>query len=457
MKKSLLTLISILLVAAFVLAACGTPAEVTEEAQATVAPAAPAATEAPAATAEAPVATEAPAADATATEPLYVAPATAAAGQTVITIWHQWSGDYLAAITQVFKDYQTAHPNIIIDLSKPNDVTAALKVAVPAGEGPDILAWANDQIGSNALIGNIVALDDQGVTLDFLKSTYEPAAVNGVVWQGKIWALPEAEEGIALVYNKKLVTAEYLPKNPTDFADVLAKAKKFFEDKKIPLFCNQGFKGADAYHIAPVFFNFGVPTYVDDQGKVYVNTPEAQKAMEWLLAIKPYMLQDADDNACRAAVKEGKAGAQWGGPWLLADYDKAGIDYGIAPIGKPFVGIKTLMLSKNAVDRGTAAAALDIMKYYTSAEVQKKLALANKTIPAATAALKDPEVQALPAIAGFGAALNLGIPMANTPFANAQWGPVGDAVGAIWNGSQNPADALAAAQAKIEKDVAAMK
>ena len=91
-----------MLVAAFVLAACGAPAATATEAPAaaTEVPAAPAATEAPAATA-APAGTEAPAA--TPTEPLYTAPATAAAGQTVITIWHQWSGDYLTAITQVFK------------------------------------------------------------------------------------------------------------------------------------------------------------------------------------------------------------------------------------------------------------------------------------------------------------------------------------------------------------------
>ena len=456
MKKSLLSVFSIMLVAAFVLAACGAPAATATEAPAaaTEVPAAPAATEAPAATA-APAGTEAPAA--TPTEPLYTAPATAAAGQTVITIWHQWSGDYLTAITQVFKDYEASHPNVIIDLSKPSDVSSALKVAVPAGEGPDIIAWANDQIGANALNGNIVALDDQGITKDFLSSTYEPAAVNGVIYQGKIWALPETEEGIALVYNKKLVTDEYLPKDPMNFDDLLAKAKKFYEDKKMPLFCNQGFKGGDAYHIAPVFFTFGVPTYVDDQGKVYLNTPEATKAMEWLVSIEPYMFKDADDNACRTAMKEGKVGAQWGGPWLLADFDKAGLDYGIAPMGKPFVGIKTVMLTKNAVDRGTAAVALDIMKYYTSAEVQGKLDLANKTIPAATAALKSPEVQALPAVVGFGTALNLGIPMANSPFAGAQWGPVGDAVSAVWNGSQKPADVMAAAQTAIEKAVEAMK
>jgi arabinogalactan oligomer / maltooligosaccharide transport system substrate-binding protein len=281
--------------------------------------------------------------------------------------------------------------------------------------------------------------------------------VNGVIWQGKIWGLPETQEGIALVYNKDLVTEEYLPSDPSNFDDLLAKAKKFYEDKKIPLFCNQGFKGGDAYHIAPVFFGFGVPSYVDDQGAVHLDDPGAVKAMDWLTQIKPYLLQDADDNACRTAVKEGKAGAQWGGPWLLSDFDSAKINYGIAPMGKPFVGIKTVMLTKNGVDRGNTDLALDIMKYYTSAEVQKKLALVNKTIPAQTAALKDPEVQALPAVAGFGAALNLGVPMANTPYAGAQWGPVGDAVGAVWNGSQKPDEAVAAAQKAIEDAVAAMK
>jgi arabinogalactan oligomer/maltooligosaccharide transport system substrate-binding protein len=97
------------------------------------------------------------------------------------------------------------------------------------------------------------------------------------------------------------------------------------------------------------------------------------------------------------------------------------------------------------------------MKYFTSAEVQAKLALTNKTVPAATAALQNPEVAALPTLAGFGAALNTGVPMANTPFASAQWGPVGEASVAIWTGAQTPAEALAAAQQAIEAAIMQMK
>ena len=422
MKRTLFVLLSALMVAGILLAACApkpTP---------TVAP---------------PVATEVP------TEPPV---------ETVtITIWHLWAGDYLNAITEVFNQYMADHPNVVIDLSKPDDVTAALAVAIPAGEGPDIIGWANDAIGTNALNGNIVALDDYGVDMAFLQSTYEPAAVAGVVWMDKIWALPESQEGITLVYNKAVAGPEDFPADPMDFADLLVKAQAYYEANGIPLFCNQGFPGGDAYHVAPLYFGFGVPEYVDDEGVAYLNTPEAIDAGEWLLSVKPYLLTEMSHELCKTALVEGKVAAWWTGPWAIADLENAGIDYGFVPMGKPFVGIKALMLTANAVDRGHAEVALDIMKYFTSYEAQKAMTLANKTIPANTQALNDPEVQALSTIAGFGASLNLGIPMANTPYAGAQWGPVGDATGAIWNGSQTPAEALAAAQTAVETAIAGMK
>ncbi len=384
-------------------------------------------------------------------------PASGEAPET-ITIWHQWSGAYLDAITAAFNQYMTDHPNVTIDLSKPDDVTASLAVAIPAGEGPDIIAWANDQIGTNALKGNIVALDDYGVDQAFLSSTYEPAAVKGVVWQGKIWALPESQEAITLIYNKAIASPSDFPTDPTDFAGLLDKAKAYKEaNPGKTLFCNQGFPGGDAYHIAPVYFGFGVPQYVDDQGNVTLNTPEAVAAGQWLVDVKPYLLSEQTYDICKAAFTEGKVAAFWSGPWIIADLDTAGIQYGFVPMGKPFVGIKTLMVTANAVQRDHAALAVDIIKYYTGFDAQKAITLANKTIPANTAVMNDPEVQALTTIAGFGANANLGIPMANTPFANAQWGPVGDATAAIWNGSQTPAEALAAAQTAIETAVAGMK
>ncbi|WP_322494212.1 extracellular solute-binding protein [Chloroflexus sp.] len=382
-------------------------------------------------------------------------PTTAPAQQVTIRIWHQWDGAYLTAIEQAFRDYEASHPNVKIDLSKPEDVSNALNVAIPAGEGPDIIGWANDQIGQQALVGNIVALNDYSITEDFLRSTYEPAAVKGVIWQDKIWALPETQEGIALIYNKKVIGDMKLPATLDELLQMAKDFRAANPDKT--LVCNQGFGGSDAYHVAPIYFGYGVPSYVDDEGKVYVNSPEMIKGGEWLAEMSKVSFSEQSYDICKAALAEGKAAMWWTGPWAIAGIEQDGVDYGILPLGKPFVGIKTLMLTRNAVERGNAEVALDIMKYFTSAEVQAKLALTNKTVPAATTALKNPEVAALPTLAGFGASLNAGVPMANTPFAAAQWGPVGDASVAIWTGTQSPADALAAAAQAIEAAIMQMK
>ncbi|HNS64769.1 MAG TPA: hypothetical protein PKN11_10105, partial [Anaerolineaceae bacterium] len=48
--------------------------------------------------------------------------------EVTIKVWHQWDGKYLEAITQAFNDYTAAHPNVKFDLSKPEDVANALNV-----------------------------------------------------------------------------------------------------------------------------------------------------------------------------------------------------------------------------------------------------------------------------------------------------------------------------------------
>lgn len=454
MSRKFWSLISLMLIAAMLLAACGgqqpTQAPVVE-------PTEPAAVEEPAEPSEPPAAeepaepTEPPAAE----EPTEAEPSGEAK---TITIWHQWTGAYLDAITEVFRAYEAEHPGVTIDLTQPENVTDALAVAIPAGEGPDIIGWANDQIGTQALVGNIVPLNDLGIDMAYLESNFEPAAVAGVVWQDQIWALPESQEGIALVFNRAVASEDDFPSDPSDFAGLLQKAQEFRQanpDKY--LVCNQGLGNPDPYHAGAIYFGFGVPSYVDDEGTVYINSPEAVQAAEWMAEFSQVAPAETSHEICRTMLIEGQAAAWWTGPWAIADLEAAGIDYGILPMGRPFVGIKTLMISSNAVDRGNAELALDIIQYFTNAENSKQLALANRTIPANTEALNDPEVQALGTIGAFGASLNLGVPMANTPFANAQWGPVGDATTAVWNGSQAPQEAMDAAAQAMQDQISQMQ
>jgi arabinogalactan oligomer / maltooligosaccharide transport system substrate-binding protein len=432
MTKRISLLVSLLLVFGLILAACA-PAET---------PATPPPPVAPGETPAAPADTPAP----------------PPADGVTITIWSQWEGAYLGAIRQAFQDYEAQHDNVTIVIEEIENVAEALRVAIPAGEGPDIIGWANDQIGNQALVGNIVPLEQYGIDMAFLEQTYEPAAVNGVLFMDQIWGLPESQEGIAIVYNRAVASEADFPADPLDFDGLLERARAYREaNPNIYLFCNQGLGTNDAYHVAPIYFGHGVPEYIDDEGNVYLDTPEAIAAGEFISQLRPYHPTEADHEICRTMLFEGQAAAWWTGPWAIADLEAEGMDYDILPMGRPFTGIKVLLMTQNAVDRGNAEVAVDIMRFFTSYEQARQMSLANRTIPANSEALNDPEIQALPTLAGFGEALNFGVPMSSSPYAGAQWDAVGNATLSIMGGVQEPEQALRDAQAAAEARVAEMR
>lgn len=375
---------------------------------------------------------------------------------TTVTIWHGYAGDYQVPIESLFDQFNAENQEIQIEYTRVDELRDSLAVAIPAGEGPDIIAWANDQIGRNALIGNIVALDDW-IDMAYLEQHFTDPGVSGVVWNDQIWALPETMEGIALIYNRDIVAEEELP-GPDDFDALLDNACEFRQANPGQWYlCNQGLGNPDAYHVAPIYFGFGVPGYVDDEGDVYLDTPEGLAAGEWMLEFSECAPAETSHEICQSMLAEEQAAMWWTGPWAISSVEEAGLNYGIAPMGRPFVGIKVWMLTTNAVDRGRADAAVEVMKWWTSADVLKERVLATMEVPANEAALEDPEVQAMYTVSAFGESLERGIPMANTPFMDALWGPVGDATTAMWTGAQTPEEALSDAQAAAEATIDDMR
>ena len=138
MSRKIYTVLSLLLVAAFALAACGTPA-----APATEAPAAPADTAAPAAPAatEAPKATEAP----------------AAANKVTVTWWHISTADnHKAAFQKMADDYMAAHPNVTIEITVLENEAFKTKMTtvMQGGTPPDIFqSWGGGVMNDYANAG----------------------------------------------------------------------------------------------------------------------------------------------------------------------------------------------------------------------------------------------------------------------------------------------------------------
>jgi arabinogalactan oligomer/maltooligosaccharide transport system substrate-binding protein len=472
MKSMKHSWLALLLALSFVLAACGaeaTPVPPTSApAVATDTVAAPAA--APTDTVAAPAAptdtvaaaaptdtVAAPAADTTPTVAPTETPVALGKGSKTITIWHGWEGEYLKTIQSIFADYVASHPDISIQLLHVADIDKKVQNAVPAGVGPDIVAWVDDHIGQSALLGVIDPLDGmQGIDANYLSTNYVGVAKEAVTYDGKIYALPESMEAVTMIYNKKLITEDKLPKTTTELVE---QAKTYNA-------ANQGnyyfaYNVKDPYFSAFLFYGAGAQ-YVDAQGNVGLNSDGAVAAGQYIRSLQGLMPKDVDYGVADSLFKDGKAPITINGPWYIADLQKAGIDFGLAKLpavdfgakgpAKPFVGVKVLMLahgSKNPTD------AVDLMKYYTAKEQQIKLAQGADVVPAnkdAGAAVSSNVV-----ITGFNNQAADGVPLPNTPFMNALWDPAGKAITALYSGTDDPAKVMADAQKAAEDAVAKMK
>lgn len=372
-----------------------------------------------------------------------------------ITIWHGWQSDYLTAKKAIFDAYHAAHPNVTINLVNQNNVVDKAITAVKANNGPDIIAWVDDSLGRLVDSHTVVPLDQYGIDQNFVTSTYSKAAAQAVTFNGHVYGVPETVEAVTIMYNKKLVSASDLPKT-TD--DMLNFEKTY--SQKHPGNYGIVWPTYDAYYNAAWFYGFGA-YYVKADGTVGLNTPQATQAAQFIASFKPYLPKQIDANVAKALFTEGKAAAVIDGPWSYASYATSShIDVGFANLptvvsnnstpASPFVGVKSLWVSKNAKDIATCA---DILKFYTNKVNQLQMIQKTGEIPANAAAAQDSTVTSNVAIAGYAAQAAVGTPLPNTPYMSALWKPVADALTAIWTGNQTPQQAMAAAQDAANKGV----
>ena len=373
-----------------------------------------------------------------------------------ITIWHGYEGTYLDAKKAIYDSYTKQYPNVTINLVHKPNLTDAVTAAAGAGQGPDVVAWVDDQIGKWVKLEAIKPMDAY-VSRDYMSSQFTPAAVDAATFEGKTYGMPESVEAITIIYNKKLVNSSQIPKT-TDGLVTFAKSYSQTNPGSYGVVWNP----KDAYFQAPWIYGSG-GFYVKADGSVGLNSSGTKAGFNYVASFKGAMPAGVDYGIADTLFKEGKAAMIINGPWSVADYVKAGVDYGYATLptvqasGKaasPFVGVKTLMLGAYSAN---PALAVDVMKFFSNQANQTNMVLTTREIPANKLALADPKVQAIPDIAGFGAQVKNGVPLPNTPFMSALWDPVAKALEAVWTGKQSVDDALRDAQTAAEKNVAQLK
>ncbi|MFP4344922.1 MAG: maltose ABC transporter substrate-binding protein [Anaerolineales bacterium] len=429
MYKYKLSFLSLLIVLSLVLTACGPQA--TPEAPATEEP-----TE---------VATEEP--TEAATEEATPEPTEEPMPELVI-----WSDETRAPILEELgRDFTEEYGvKIVVQQMGFGDVRDQLKVAGPAGEGPDILVGAHDWLGELTINGLLAPID-----LGDKSDLFLDVAVEAFTYDGKLYGMPYVTENIAFVRNPELVPDA--PESWTEVAEIAAALEAEGTVK-------QGFvrQDGDPYHFYPILtafdgYIFGVDENGYDAADVGVDSEGSLAAALWLeeRVAAEQIVSGVDWDVMHTMFESGEAAMMITGPWALDRLREAGVPYAISPIpgetgtGRPFLGVQGFMI--NAFSENALLAQTFLTEFVATEAFMTQMYEAD---PRASAFLPVREQINDPDIAAFGEAGEVGMPMPAIPEMSAVWTALGDAITLVMQGQQGGEEAFATAAEQIRTAIA---
>jgi len=439
MSRKFYTVLSLMLVVAFALAACGTPATPTP------APQAPAATQMP-------VATEAPTLVAT----------EAAAKPVTIEWWHITTVDPGKTLWQnLANEYMAAHPNVTINITvlENEAFKTKLTTVMQGGTPPDIFqSWGggvmNDQIAAGMLQDITPELDANGGAW---RNTFAPGALAVYALDGKNYGVPWDMGMVGWWYNKDLFTKAGITSVPTTWTDFLTDVKTIKAAGITPISLGEkdSWTGMHiwSYLATRICGQAKFLAAANRSGGSFADPCfiEAGKDLKDLIDLKPFepgfLGQTHDD--MQGYFGNGKAAMELSGQWApSSEAGQAADKKGVANLGLfnfPAVeggagDVTDVMGGGNgfAIGKNAPPEAVDFVKFLTSVDVAKQIAAGGEGIPpiiGAEAGLTDPNMVAVQK--AFTAAKYFQL-YYDQYMPSAMGGVINDAVAKLYAGTETP-------------------
>jgi maltose-binding protein MalE len=200
MKRTLFSLLAVLMVLSLIVTACGPTAEPTT---------------APEPTEAAPE----PTTEGATPEPTAEVPEQPALAGT-INLWHSWKENEIESLNEVIAAFQAMYPDVEFEvLFVPfDDLRGKYETAAATGGGPSVLIGAADW--GPALYDAELIADVGDLTSEEFLRAINPAALGAVKYRNTLIGLPETIKGVVMFRNTDIITEA-----PATFDDLVAAAQ----------------------------------------------------------------------------------------------------------------------------------------------------------------------------------------------------------------------------------------
>ncbi len=268
-----------------------------------------------------------------------------------LTVWSKFSTSEVQEFEKVAKAWGEEN-NVEVNVVEDQGEWQAMIQAAQSDNGPDvILGVPHDNLGTFQKAGVTAEVPAGLVSAD--KYTSE-AIVNAVTLDGKVYAVPFAQETTAMFYNKDLVKEV-----PKTMEDLVAQAKE------------SGF----VYNINDFYFSYAFLSanggYVFknnngtlDPADIGLGNDGAVKGLQFITDLvnkDKLMAADITGDIAKAEFTSGKAGFYFSGPWDVGSAQEAGLNFGVIPMPtlggnapSTFLGVQTGIVNENSKNKDLA-------------------------------------------------------------------------------------------------------
>ena len=383
-KKNILLVMSILLLAAMVLVACApaatqtaAPAEPTEAAQPTAEPEQPSG----------------------GTEP------------TTVEVWfHSGKGEERDVLDAQVTDFNAMQDAIVIDAVQlpEGSYNDQVNAAALAGDLPCLLDFDGPFLYNYAWSGYLIPLDDY--VSDDLRADLLPSIINQGTYGGHLYSLGTFDSGLAIWGNKayleeagvRIPTSIDDPWTKEEFSDALEKLQALPEvDYAIDFKINYGAGEWFTYGFSPILQSFGgdlIDRSDYESADGVLNGPESVEAMTYFQSLFEDGYAEASQTVDDCFYRSKTCALSWVGLWMWGlNSDGLGDDLVVIPI--PVFGEKAVT-ALGPINWGITSscenpdAAWEFLNYLITPEEILHMTNANGAVPARKSAVEQSDLYA---------------------------------------------------------------
>ena len=411
MKRTMQRSFPILLTAALMAAACAPAA------------AEPTATLPPAATAG-PIATEVP----------------SECGTVQLQYWNPFTGPDGPFMGQMVDAFNAEHPEIQVTMTSQGEYYTQLTTAAAADTLPDVAIVHADQVATQAFRNVLRPIDELVASAQIDGSDFPEAVWAAGEVAGQRYAIPLDIHPMTMFYNADLLEAAGITTPPTNGEEFAAAATAMTSGD------NKGFDITGGFPVQQIFqqllHQFGGSEFNADGTEATWNSEAGVQAMQWMLDAQqnwsePNLEVDAELNAFKA----GTVGMIWNGIWQTTNVTGEGVEFRgmatavpqIGPNPATWAGSHQFTLpTHGTIDPCKDAAAGIFIKYMLDNSVTWAKA---GQIPASQSVRASEAFMAVEPQASIAPSIENAIFPPSVPGITDAFGPLGEAVGSLMNGT----------------------